>query len=166
LARPPDVSSTGPDSRPGPAGETEAAEIESAAARLLVAREHGRTELRRKLLIKGYEAEAIDAVLEALERRGWLSDRRYVEAYVLGRRRKGYGPLRIRAELQERGIAAVEIDEGLRDSGDEWWSQMVAAAERRFGTAPAADRREQGRRARFLQQRGYPPDMIRRLLWE
>ena len=103
--------------------------------------------------------------LTELEQRGLLSERRYAESYIASRQRRGYGPLRIRAELRERGIETAEIESRLDPGAEQWWGIMLEAAERRFGTGPAGDRREQGRRARFLQQRGFPPEMIRRLLF-
>ncbi len=141
-------------------------EIEQAAVRLLAGREHSRGELGRKLAGRGYPPPLIDEVLESLERRGWLSEHRYAESYIASRRRKGYGPLRIRAELRERGVASAVIDDQLDDSAAAWSVLMAEVAERRFGSDPACDRREQARRGRFLQQRGFSPEMIRQLLWE
>jgi regulatory protein len=142
-----------------------ALEIEGRALRLLAGREHSRAELRRKLTGRGYPAELTDRVLAALEKRGLLSERRYAESYIASRQRRGYGPLRIRAELRERGIETAEIESRLDPGDEQWWGIMLEIAERRFGAEPPGDRREQGRRGRFLQQRGFPPAMIRRLLW-
>lgn len=152
--------------RPGDGRSDMAGEIERRAVRLLATREHGRAELRRKLAAKGYSTDAVDPVLDALERRGLLSERRYVESYIASRRCKGYGPLRIQAELRERGVESAEFAAELAPDAEPWWALMVEVAERRFGAGPAGDRREQGRRANFLQRRGFSPEMIRRLLWD
>ncbi|MGB8146312.1 MAG: regulatory protein RecX, partial [Chromatiaceae bacterium] len=69
------------------------------ALRLLAGREHSRRELERKLLARGYEAAILVGVLDALTETGLLSDERMAEAYVAGRLRKGFGPLRLRQEL-------------------------------------------------------------------
>ena len=154
-------------SRPEDRRPDVAVEIEQAALRLLARREHSRKELRGKLAAKGHAADFVDPVLDDLERRGLLSERRFAESYIASRRRKGYGPLRIRAELRERGIEPAEFEAELSPDAGQWWDLMVDTTERRFGTAPAGDdRREQGRRARFLQQRGFSPEMIRRFLWD
>lgn len=162
----------GPDRERDAAGEAcgadsdPAAAIEQAAMRLLANREHGRAELRRKLVSRGHPGEAVDRVTADLEVRGLLSEPRFVETYIASRRGKGYGPLRIRAELRERGVDPARIDAGLDDTAADWWGLMQEVAARRFGTEAARDRREQARRARFLRQRGFPPEMIARLLWE
>lgn len=162
LDRPPDERRE----EPGAESPDTTAEIERRAVRLLATREHGRAELQRKLVARGCSGEDVEPVLDDLERRGLLSERRYVESYIAGRRRKGYGPLRIQAELRERGVEPGDFADELAPDAEQWWTSMVEAAERRFGTGPAGDRREQGRRARFLEQRGFSPEMIRRLLWD
>jgi regulatory protein len=148
-----------PQTEPEPA-----AVVESAAVRLLAGREHSRQELARKLAIRGYPAGLIDRVLDDLARRRLLSDERFAELYIAQRSRKGYGPLRIRAELAERGVAG-ELASGWLAKADVDWDGLLAdLALRRFGEGPAADQRELGRRGRFLEQRGFPIALVRRYL--
>ena len=73
-------------------------------------------------------------VLDDPERRQYLSDERLPRVGVHERSRKGYGPLRIRAELSERGIAAGFGARWLDDSVIEW-------AEARDGTSRKVRRR-------------------------
>lgn len=140
------------------------AAIESTAVRMLAGREHSRAELRRKLLNRYGDCGAVDTVLDALERQRLLSDERFAEAYVGQRVRKGYGPLRIRAELEQRGIAAVLVARYLDDAAHDWPESMAATAAHKFGDMPETDRRGLAKRGRFLEQRGYPAGMIRRYL--
>jgi len=144
--------------------QDESIAVELTAVKLLAGREHSRQELRRKLNSRHADADLIEAVLDDLERRGLLSDERFAKAYVDQRSRKGYGPLRIRAELAERGIggedAAQWIDEGPYD-----WSEVLEdAAGRKFGDSPAGDMRALAKRGRFLEQRGFPISLVRRYL--
>ena len=60
------------------------------------------------------------AVVEQLAVEGLQSDARFVEAFVHGRVDQGKGPVRIRAELAERGIPAAVADEALAESGEDW----------------------------------------------
>jgi regulatory protein len=134
------------------------------AVRLLAARDHSRRELRRKLARRISEEDLVDQVLADLERQGLISDRRFAETYVDQRCRKGFGPLRIRAELAERGIdsgvaaACLDVDDAV------WRDLLVDVARRKFGTDPVTDRREAARQGRFLEQRGFPVGLIRRYL--
>src|SRR3990167_2544794 len=79
--------------------------VRRAAMDLLARREHGRVELTRKLRQRGAPVELIDAALERLVQEGLLSEARYLESFVGYRARAGYGPLRIREELIQRGLS-------------------------------------------------------------
>ncbi|HEX5842944.1 MAG TPA: regulatory protein RecX, partial [Pseudomonas sp.] len=79
--------------------------VRRAAMDLLARREHGRVELTRKLRNRGAADELIEAALDRLAEEGLLSEARYMEAFVGYRARAGYGPLRIREELTQRGLA-------------------------------------------------------------
>ena len=140
--------------------------IESTAIRLLAAREHSVRELRDKLGSRFAATDLIEQVVADLQRRKLLSDERFTEQYVGMRTRKGYGPLRIRAELEERGISGELIELWLDMSPREWAPQMREVARHKFGEVPAEDRREQAKRARFLQYRGFPESLIRSYLWD
>ncbi len=105
-------------------------------------------------------------MLDALEGRGYLSDERFVEEYVKSRKRKGYGPLRITAELQERGIGKELIARYLGEHESEWYQLMQGVASGRVTDSAELDRKSQQRVARFLEYRGFPSSMIRRYLWD
>jgi regulatory protein len=142
----------------------EATVVELAAVRLLAGREHSRLELQRKLAARQRDGAIVDSVLDGLERQGLLSDARFVENYVEQRSRKGYGPLRIRAELAGRGIDGELVADGFDAAGIDWEELLAGVALRKFGDQPAADARELARRGRFLEQRGFPVGLVRRYL--
>jgi len=77
-------------------------DIENRALRLLARREHSRTELWYKLYRRAEDDSQLVRVLDQLESAGWLDDRRFAEVYARQRREAGYGPVRIRAELEQR----------------------------------------------------------------
>lgn len=140
--------------------------MEQAAIRLLAQREHSRAELYRKLQSRFSDTGYIDSVLDDLEGRGYLSDERFVEEYLKSRKRKGFGPLRIKAELQERGIGRELIARYLDEQDSEWYLLMQQAAAGKSGGPAASDYRSQQKVARFLEYRGFPASMIRRYLWD
>lgn len=140
--------------------------VEAAAIRLLAGREHSVAELRGKLCCRFTEGGLVERVLQDLQKRGLLSDQRFTEQFVQQRIRKGFGPLRIRADLLQRGIEGELIDEWLDAVGSDWSERLHVVARQRFGDSSAEDRKEQARRARFLQYRGFPENLIRRYLWD
>jgi regulatory protein len=138
--------------------------VRRAAMDLLARREHGRVELTRKLRSRGAADELIEAALDRLAEEGLLSEVRYLEAFVGYRARSGYGPLRIREELTQRGLARGDIEQALRDSGIDWREQLQNTWRRKFAGELPADNRERARQGRFLSYRGYPLDLIGQLL--
>ena len=140
------------------------AEILSRALRLLGAREHTRLELARKLAARGFERDEVESVLERLAASGALDESRAAERYVAERAGKGFGPLRIRAELSEKGLPESAYEPYLTAMEDDWPRLLAEAHDRRFGSTPPADRADYARRGRFLEQRGFPAALIRRHL--
>jgi len=131
---------------------------------LLARREHGRRELRDKLLQRGFEPDRVEQVLAELAGEGLQSDERFTEAYLRQRRERGYGPLRIRQELQQRGIAEALITGAMACYEGDWSELAWQARCKRFGSVPPADLRERARQTRFLQYRGFSGADIRRAL--
>jgi regulatory protein len=134
------------------------------AVRLLAGREHSIGELREKLRVRGYPEAAVDATLRSLAERDLLSESRFVESFVRVRAERGQGPMRIRAELRERGIDDERIDAAITRPAEFWLERLEHARAKRFGEAGPASGAEWNRQARFLAQRGFPSDLIYRAL--
>ena len=107
----------------------------------------------------------MEAVLDGLAQRRLQSDERYAEQYVAQRAARGYGPVRIRAELRERGVDAAFVDEWLDERDPVWRERLAEVARKRFGAAGPADFRDRARRARFFEYRGFSAELIRRVLF-
>ncbi|MBP7467406.1 MAG: recombination regulator RecX [Thauera sp.] len=134
------------------------------ALRHLARRDHSRAELARKLAAHG-DANEIDAVIERMGELGLQSDTRYAEAFVRGKAGR-FGASRLRSELARRGIDRDLIDEAIAGECVESEADRARAVLRGRFTEPPADAREWARQARFLQTRGFAPDLIRKLLKE
>ena len=134
------------------------------ALRHLSRRDHSRAELARKLAAHG-DADEIDAVIERMGELGLQSDTRYAEAFVRGKAGR-FGASRLRSELARRGIDRDLIDEAIAGECVESEGDRARAVLRGRFTEPPADAREWARQARFLQTRGFAPDLIRKLLKE
>jgi len=131
---------------------------------LLARREHSRLELERKLGARGFPDAVIAPVLDALEQSGVLATARFTESFIRSRLAKGQGPVRIRAELAERGVAEDQAAQLLRGDDVDWLAAARAVRRKRFGAAPPRDYRERARQARFLQYRGFTADQVRAAL--
>lgn len=135
----------------------------AAAMDLLARREHSLAELREKLAARDFPPEEIEAALAGLSREGLADEGRFVEAFVASRIRKGQGPIRIRAELQDRGIAGDAVAQALA-GGHDWRALARDVRQRRFGAAAPRDFSERARQARFLEYRGFTAEQVRAAL--
>ncbi|MEM6606703.1 MAG: regulatory protein RecX [Pseudomonadota bacterium] len=156
--------------------EENAISARHAAMNLLARREHSLQELRRKLG-KRFDQAELEQALRGLIDDKLQSDTRFCEAYTRDRVRKGFGPAKITAELQHRGIKAGDIETAIRrvreEQGLSWEQVAEQVLMQKFGplTSEASDEavslappsssisvertRELSRRLRFLESRGF-----------
>ncbi len=123
-------------------------------------REYSRHELYEKLLTKGCSEAIAQAVSDGLVAEGLLSDERFIQSLIRVRRGRGYGPLRIRLELQEKGIAPEVVEGAIQTRSREWVDEIKRVRSKKFGASLPATYAERARQARFLQSRGFSTDQI------
>jgi regulatory protein len=136
--------------------------LRTRAMRSLARREHSRAELKAKLLPHVQEGDDLVAELDALEKRGWLSDERATDQLV-NQRRARFGAQRIAHELRQKGIAEAFITDAMPRLKE---GELEAAREvwkKKFGALPA-NSQEKARQVRFLQSRGFALDVIFRVV--
>lgn len=138
--------------------------LRARAMRFLARREHSREELRRKLSPRVQEGEDLEAVLDELAAKGWLSDARFAEHAARAKARR-YGPAKLAHYLKSRGVDAEAIAAGIRAAGEDGAAQLETIWKSRFRDPPA-DEREKARQVRFLQGRGFALDEVLRFLRE
>ena len=136
--------------------------LKARAMRLLARREHSREELRRKLVPKLVEGDDLDAVLDDLAARGWLSDARYAEQSIRAKSRR-YGPLKLAHALRATGVDDEAIEAAFRKAGEDGVSNLESIWKTRFKALPTDDR-ERARQVRFLQGRGFALEDILRFM--
>jgi len=128
---------------------------------LLSRREHSRLELKRKLIQRDFPLEEINITLDQLTKKNFQSDERFTESYVRYRKEAGFGPLKITAELIERGISDALISAVIDLNANEWREQMITLWKRKFSDAM----KDKSKQFRFLLSRGFSTEMINKLLF-
>lgn len=146
----------------GTAGEPSLQRLRERALKLLAVRDRSRAELARRLRRDGASEAAVSDVLAWLERLGYLNEERFAENWIRARGTR-YGPLRLEAELREKGLDAGYVRELMaRSAADEEAMEETATAlvERRLrrgaGAVGRDDVRERRRLTAFLVRRGFP----------
>lgn len=144
--------------------------LRARALQYLARREYSRAELRGKLLphvqadedFEQVSPVNLDALLDDLTIRGWLSDTRAATQLVHAKRAR-FGTQRIMHELHQKGIAEELISAALPQLKE---TELEAAREvwkKKFGIAPQDDK-EKARQVRFLQSRGFSLDVVFKVL--
>ena len=134
------------------------------AMNLLARREHSRLEIYRKLSSDCENPELLNQALDQLVSDGLLSDQRFAEEFVRYRSNRGFGPLHIRADLKNRGVADQIISDCIDADGSQWQENLSELYRKRYREAPVRDQKEQAKRTRFLQSRGFSHSQIRRVM--
>lgn len=124
------------------------------AVMMLARREHSRHELMFKLTRDDYSADEASSAIDELIAAGLQSDERFCEVFIRSRVARGQGPIKIEAELRERGIDSASIALELEAAAVDWRQLAGEALQKRFGTPPA-DMKERARQLRFLASRGF-----------
>lgn len=137
------------------------------AIRLLARREYSRVELTQRLALRAHAPEAISACLDELAAQGLQSDARFAESFLRSRVLRGQGPLKIRAELERRGVErdliVVALAEAKQAQEVDWHELAATTLARRFDTSGDSPR-ERARRERFLASRGFDFEQVRHAL--
>lgn len=140
--------------------------LRARALQYLARREYSRAELRGKLLshadCDAGQPEGLDALLDDLTARGWLSDVR-AATQVLHAKRSRFGTRRIAQELRQKGIAEELIGDVLPGLKESELETARSVWQKKFGALPR-DANEKARQVRFLQSRGFGFEVIFQVL--
>jgi len=127
----------------------------------LARREHTRHELAIKLAPHAESEAEVARILDDFTQRGWLSEQRAAEQIVHARRGR-YGPVRIRRDLEAKGVPAeaaaavlATLKEGELEAARAVWKKKFRM--------PPANAAERAKQARFLLGRGFGSEVIVKL---
>jgi regulatory protein len=136
--------------------------LKGRALRLLSGREHSRTELERKLAQHEEEPGQLARVLDELQAKDFINEQRVVDS-VIHRRCGKLGAMRIRQELQSKGLDAEKVQLALAGLKASELERARDVWRRKFDALPA-DAAERGKQARFLAARGFDGEVVRRVV--
>ena len=128
--------------------------IYNKALDIISRREHSEKEVTSKLLKKFNEPDLIAATLSRLKDNNLVNDERYAEMYTQSRKRKGFGPKRIKYELSSKGIDDSLSLLIIEDEGG-WQEAAKNAFNKKFKKGIATEYKDQVKQKIFLQNRGF-----------
>ena len=139
-------------------------------------REHGKAELKQKLIDKEQDPLKIDELLTEFEEKGYQSDYRTTLMLIRENIRKGRGRSRIMQEFYKKKIAmpsnldelidmanseSEEFSEFVDDNEDslvegiDWLKLAVEARTKKYGNDIPLEQKDKAKQLRFLQYRGF-----------
>ncbi len=130
------------------------------AVRLLARREHGADEIAQKLAKKKHPKREIDDAIAECQRLGLQSDERFVENLCRVRISQGYGPMRIRQDLQRLNIELELINMRLSEEQDHWVSYARDVWVKKYSAKIEPSFAEIQKQKQFLLYRGFSMDII------
>ena len=139
--------------------------------RLLARRDHSRNELKTKALQKGYNLELIQQAIEVLDEKKYINDQEFARKFTSDKITiQQWGPLKIKAELHKRGIAEKTADFILQDTANDLELIQIcvdlAIKRKRHFARESDDFKRKQKVAAYLQQKGFPFEIINRALPE
>ena len=144
-----------------------AAELYQYALFLLSRRDYGKAELFARMKRRLYEKNdgviddaLIESVMAKLDEQHFLDDDRVVSLLMEGYVRKGYGPLRIKQEMRQKGFTEPLVELHLEKLDIDWFKKAADVRNKKFGDELPNDFKEKGKQIRYLQYRGFFGDMI------
>ncbi len=136
--------------------------LKARAVDLLAQREYSRQALQEKLISEEASAEEVDQALAELEARGLVDDTRVAETLV-NRRAGKLGGMRMRQELQAKGLSADVVADTMASLKESELARAQAIWLKKFGQV-ATDAANRNRQARFLATRGFSSDVVRQVV--
>lgn len=141
----------------------------SLVLRYLTTRARSRQEVCLYLERRAVPPELGEAVIREMEEYGYIDDSRFADEFIASRKRRGFGRLRVRYELEQKGLerALVRAKVGETFDPEEDRARIKEILAGRPGNGEGAgNRRKMLREAAFLKRRGFEESLILDVLGE
>ena len=142
--------------------DARAPNVKARAVSLLAQREYSRQALQDKLVSENASPEEVEQALAQLEAKGLLDDTRVAETLV-NRRAGKLGGMRLRQELQAKGVSPELVAETMAGLKGSELARALAVWQKKFGHV-ATDAATRNRQARFLATRGFSSDVVKQVV--
>lgn len=103
----------------------------------------------------------IESLIERFEARGYLDDQRFAQLFIESRVSRGYGPIKIRFELKQKGVEKSLVQSSMSEHEVDWSIQAKTLRERRFGASLPTEMKDKKKQMRFLASRGFDYEHIK-----
>lgn len=140
--------------------------LKQKALAFLSRREHSEQELKQKLtryLENETDYFILESVLSYLKTNGYLSNTRFCESYLRSKAPR-YGTRYLKQSLRLKGVEETEISQQLASYVTTEYDRAREIWEKRFHAQDPEDVKQYTKQVRFLQGRGFSPEIIRQIV--
>jgi regulatory protein len=134
------------------------------AVRFLSYRARSQKEVFDKLAAAedGFSAEIIDRVIAQMARYGYIDDAQFARAFISEKRKlNGFGEIRLRHALTEKGIRGDIIENALAEQPQNAAEAALTLLEKKYKAGKCADQKERKKACDFLLRKGYSYEIIK-----
>lgn len=135
-------------------------EVFNAAVAYLARREHGAEELADKLLKKGYASADVHSAIVKCQSLDLQSDQRFVAMLVRVRVQQGYGPERIRRDIQQKKVDRIYYEQALLEEPVDWKGRAQQVLRKKYKSCQETSWPMQQKQKQFLLYRGFSMQTI------
>tara|TARA_Y100001936_G_C15949417_1_gene599291 strand:+ start:303 stop:713 length:411 start_codon:yes stop_codon:yes gene_type:complete len=132
---------------------------------LLATREHSQQELLEKIEKRGFETRDPLLAVQELEEQGLQSDERFAREYTRSKVKSGYGPIRIKRGLLEKGVEKKMALGSLKELEIDWFECAKRTYDKKFNSE-IRDIKDYARRVRFLVYKGFETVHVKAVMGE
>ncbi len=130
------------------------------AIELLARREYSYAELEKKLLVLSEDDITIHKILDWLIEMELQSDARFTQMFLRSKALSGYGPVRIKLELKQKGINEYLIESSFEALAFDWDEEVDRLVQKKVKEQSLDDMKLKNKVLGYLQRRGFTLDQI------
>ena len=129
--------------------------------------ERSQLEVRQKLYQSSFKGEDAEFVISELIKENFLNEERFARSFARGKfRMKHWGKIRIKLELQQKGISESCIRKGLSEIQDGEYQKVAAAILKKLAKeSKPKTQKEKWQLMSKLRAKGFETDVIE-LVWK
>tara|TARA_B110000008_G_scaffold143726_1_gene145491 strand:+ start:127 stop:582 length:456 start_codon:yes stop_codon:yes gene_type:complete len=119
----------------------------------LARREYSSKEIYQKMSRRVEYKEMLEDSIDQLVKEGLISDERYAESYFQSRKNRGFGPLRIKNELKQKGVNESLFNE--IQEGTDWSVMAMNVLQKKVRGKFPEEQKDVLKLKNFLNYRGF-----------
>ena len=125
-------------------------------------REHSEKEIYLKFISLVESKNTLSEEISKLKEEGLLSDDRFAEAYIRSRYHSGFGPVRIKYELEKKGIVQDKIEKSFQEIDLDWDSKLKKELKKKFTSQES--KLDYDKIIKFFLYRGFDLEKINNII--